>query len=80
MNIFFRQTSRLSSRSLRFYYFTFISNDVEKKKKYIEIKKDCQHISSSIEKEIKKNTFILSDKITTSSISNNSQKFKKKKQ
>ena len=77
MNIFFRQSLRSSSRSSRFHYFTFINDDVEKKKKYIEIKENRQHVSSSIKKEIEKKTFIFSDKMTTSSISNNFRKFKK---
>ena len=58
MNLFFRQSLRSSSRSLRFHYFTFINNDVEKKKKYIEVEENRQHVSPSIEEKIKKNTFI----------------------
>ena len=54
MNIFFRQSSRLSLRSSRFYYFTFISDDAEKKKKYIEIEKNRQHASPPIKKKLKK--------------------------
>ena len=62
----------------RFYYFTFINDNIEEKEKYIEIEeKNYQHISSSIEEEIKENTFILNDKMTASSMPNNFRKFKK---
>ena len=51
---------------------------LKKRKKYIKIKKDRQHVSPSIEKKIKKKTFIFNNKMTASFISNNFQEFEKK--
>ena len=57
MNLFFRQSSRSSSRSSRFHYLIFINDDIEEKKKYIEVEEeDRQYVSPSIEKEIEENT------------------------
>ena len=76
MNIFFRLSLSSSLRSSHTHYFTFISDDVEKKKN-TEAEEDRQHVSSSIEEETKKNIFISSDKITALSMSNNFQKLEK---
>ena len=79
MNIFFRSSLNSLSRSLYLYYFTFISDDAEKKKN-TEAKKDRQYISSSVKEKIEKNIFIFNNKITTSSMSNNFRKLEKKVQ
>ena len=62
---------------MRFYYFTFINDDVKEKKKYIKVEENRQHVSSSIEKEIEEKTFISNDKMTASLILNNFRKFEK---
>ena len=67
MNIFFRSSLSSLSLSLYMYYFTFINDNAEEKKN-IKAEKDCQHISSSVEKEIEKNTFIFNDKMTALSM------------
>ena len=50
---------------------------LKRKKKYIEVEKDRQHVSSSIKKKIEKKIFIFNGKMTTSLISNNFWKFEK---
>ena len=77
MNIFFRSSLSLSSRSSHIYYFTFISDDAEEKKN-TKTEKDRQHVSSSVEEKTEKNTLISNDKMTALSMSNNSRKFEKK--
>ena len=77
MNILFRLSLSSSSRSSYIHYFIFISNNVEEKKN-IKAKEDRQHASSLTEEKTEENIFIFNDKMTASSMSNNSRKLEKK--
>ena len=76
MNIFFRSLLSSSSRSLHIHYSIFISNNIEEKKN-TKAEEDNQHVSLSVEEEIKMNLLIFYDKMTASSMLNNSREFEK---